>query len=439
MKNALQRLVRIQKEGRPVGIYSACSANPFVIEAVIRKGLSDDSCVLIEATANQCDQFGGYTGMKPADFRDFVYAIADRNGFDLARIFLGGDHLGPLTWTHLSEAEAMHNAADLIRAYVAAGFTKIHLDTSMKVASDDPDVRLPDETIARRGALLCKVAEETYAQLLKSQPDAVEPAYIIGSEVPIPGGSKSSVDEGLQVTKVADMNATIAEFQKAFLEYGLDEAWKRVMAIVVQPGVEEKDSGCTEYDRSKAVELSVAIKEIPNLIFEGHSTDYQTRYKLKEMVEDGVGILKVGPGLTFTAREALFALSFIEDEVCKVKGLKPSCFRNVLDEEMLKNDKNWKKYYFGTPEEIALKRKYSFSDRSRYYYATPEVREAISVLLNNLKDGAPLNLLSQFMPIQYARVRDGSLKNEPKELILNRIGDTIDDYLYATRQKELLK
>lgn len=439
MKNALERLVNIQKEGRAVGIYSACSANPLVIEAVIRKGLSDDSCVLIEATANQCDQFGGYTGMKPADFRDFVYKIADENGFDRSRIFLGGDHLGPLTWTYLNEGKAMKKASGLIEAYVSAGFTKIHLDTSMKVASDDPDLRLSDETIAKRGALLCKVAEEAYTKLLESNQNAVEPVYIIGSEVPIPGGSKGAVEEGLQITKVSDLNATIEAFRNAFLEQGLSDAWKRVLAVVVQPGVEEKDSGCTEYDRTKAADLSAAIRKIPNLIFEGHSTDYQTRYKLKEMVEDGIGILKVGPGLTFAAREALYALSFIEDEICRVRNIKPSYFRIILDEEMLKNDRNWKKYYLGTPREIALKRKYSFSDRSRYYYATAEVKQAIDTLLYNLKDGVPLNLLSQFMPIQYARVRDGSLKNDPKELILNRIGDTIDDYLYATNQRELLR
>ena len=187
MKNALQKLVTIQKEGKAVGIYSACSANPFVIEAVLKKGLEDNSCVLIESTANQCDQFGGYTGMTPKDFRDFVYEIADKLGFDKTRIFLGGDHLGPLTWSSLPEAEAMKNSVDLIKAYVGAGFTKIHVDTSMKVADDDPDTRLSDETIARRGAALVKVAEETYAELLKENPDAVEPVYIVGSEVPIPG------------------------------------------------------------------------------------------------------------------------------------------------------------------------------------------------------------------------------------------------------------
>lgn len=437
MKNALTKIVEIQKSGKAVGIYSACSANSFVIEAVLKKGLEDNSCVLIESTANQCDQFGGYTGMKPLDFKNYVYAIADKLGFDKNKIFLGGDHLGPLTWTNLNEEEAMKNSEVLIDAYVSAGFTKIHVDTSMKVKDDDPNTRLSDETIARRGVHLVKVAENAYKKLLETNPEAVEPIYIVGSEVPIPGGSQAAVDEGVQVTKVEDFKATMNTFKAKFKEEGIENVWDRVLGIVVQPGVEEKDSGCTEYDRSKAVELSKAIKEVPDLVFEGHSTDYQTKIKLREMVEDGVAILKVGPGLTFAAREGLYALSFIEDEVCKVNGKTPSNFREVLDKEMLQNNSHWVKHYHGSDEEIALKRKYSFSDRSRYYYATEPVKKAIDTLLANLKDGCPLNLLSQFMPIQYTKVREGKLKNDPKELVLDRIGNTIDEYLYATHQKDL--
>ena len=437
MQNALTKIVTIQKSGKAVGIYSACSANSFVIEAVLKKGLEDNSCVLIESTANQCDQFGGYTGMKPIDFKNYVYEIADKLGFDKNKIFLGGDHLGPLTWTSLNEKEAMANSEVLIDAYVSAGFTKIHVDTSMKVADDDPNVRLSDETIARRGVHLVKVAENAYKKLLETNPDAVEPVYIVGSEVPIPGGSQAAVDEGVQVTKVEDFTATMNTFKDTFEKEGISDVWDRVLGIVVQPGVEEKDSGCTEYDRSKAVELAKAIRTIPDLVFEGHSTDYQTKIKLREMVEDGVAILKVGPGLTFAAREGLYALSFIEDEACKANGKTPSNFREVLDAEMLKNDKHWKKHYHGTDAEIALKRKYSFSDRSRYYYTTDAVKAAIDTLLDNLKDGCPLNLLSQFMPIQYTKVREGVLKNDPKELVLDRIGNTIDEYLYATHQKDL--
>ena len=439
-QNPLKKIVELQKQGKNVGIYSVCSANGYVIEAAFKRGLSDGSCVLIESTANQCDQNGGYTGMTPADFKKFVLEIADRNGFDRNRIFLGGDHLGPLTFAYKDEAEAMADSEELIRHYVAAGFTKIHIDTSMKVNSDPEDVRLSDEIIAGRGAHLAKVAEETYKELLERDPEAIPPVYVIGSEVPIPGGAVGAEDNGVKVTKVEDFKNTVAAFEKAFAKEGLDkDVWERVIGVVVQPGVEEKDSGCTEYDREKAKDLMAAIKDFPTLVFEGHSTDYQTKIKLRELVEDGVGILKVGPGLTFAMREAMFALENIEKELIYGTDTEQSKFAEVLDAEMLKNDKNWKKHYQGTELEIRLKRKYSFSDRCRYYMPTPAVEAAADRLLTNLRTlGIPLNLLSQFMPIQYTKVREGYLKNDPVELIEDRIINTIDEYLYGTHQNELL-
>ena len=439
-QNPLKRIVELQKQGKNVGIYSVCSANGYVIEAALKRGLSDNSCVLIESTANQCDQNGGYTGMKPADFKKYVLDIAEKNGFDQNRIFLGGDHLGPLTFAYKDEPEAMADAEELIRHYVSAGFTKIHIDTSMKVNSDDPDVRLSDEIIAGRGARLAQVAENTYRQLAEKDPDAIPPVYIIGSEVPIPGGAVGSEDNGVQVTKVEDFKNTVAAFKNAFQNAGLgQDVWERVIAVVVQPGVEEKDSGCTEYDREKAKDLMASIKEFPGLVFEGHSTDYQTKIKLRELVEDGVGILKVGPGLTFAMREAMFALENIEKELLFGTNTEPSKFAETLDAEMLKNDKNRRKHYQGTELELRLKRKYSFSDRCRYYMPVPEVEKAADRLLSNLRTtGIPLNLLSQFMPIQYTKVREGLLENDPVALIEDRITNTIDEYLYATHQRELM-
>lgn len=216
--NPLKKIVELQKQGKNVGIYSVCSANGYVIEAALKRGKSDGSCVLIESTANQCDQNGGYTGMTPLDFKNFVLGIADKVGFDPKRLFLGGDHLGPLTFAGMDEAQAMENAEELIRHYVGAGFTKIHIDTSMKVASDDPNTRLSDETIAKRGARLARVAQDTYHKLLESDPDAIAPVYIVGSEVPIPGGAVGAVDQGVQVTKVEDFKNTVATFEKAFRE-----------------------------------------------------------------------------------------------------------------------------------------------------------------------------------------------------------------------------
>ena len=437
--NPLKQIIAKQKAGEAVGIYSACSANSYVIEAAIECAKRDNSCVLIEATANQVDQNGGYTGMKPADVRDCVFGIAKKVGFTTDRIFLGGDHLGPLTFASKPEAEAMADARELVRCYVAAGFTKIHIDTSMKVADDDPNTRLSDETIARRGAELARVCEDTYQELLKSDPDAVRPVYIVGSEVPIPGGAQDP-NAGMQVTRVEDFKATVAAFEKAFKEAGLEETWKDVIACVVQPGVEEKDAGCTEYDRAKAAELMASIKEFPNLVFEGHSTDYQTKYKLRELVEDGVGILKVGPGLTYAAREGIFSLCVIEEELAKVYDFETSHFKEALDKAMLANPGKWQPYYHGTEKEIAFKRQYSFSDRCRYYFPVKEVQDALNKLISNLREHpVPLPLLSQYMPMQYTMVREGTLKNDPEELIKSRIAYTIEEYTFASHQEELVR
>ena len=441
MINPLKNITKLQKEGKPIGIYSACSANEFVIGAVLEKAKRENSVACIEATANQCDQNGGYTGMTPMDFKNFVMAKADEIGLDHNAIFLGGDHLGPLTWTHLNEEEAMNNAKELIRQYVLAGFTKIHVDTSMKVASDDPNARLSDEIIAKRGAELVKVADEAYQQLLKTNPEAIAPVYIVGSEVPIPGGAQEESDDTMHITTSEDLDNTVTAFKNAFADAGIANLWDDVIAIVVQPGVEEKDSGCVEYDRSKAAHLKEAIKNYPTLIFEGHSTDYQTKHKLKQLVEDNIAILKVGPGLTYAMREALFSLANIENEYFKGSNVKTSNLIEVLEEQMLKNPGKWDKYYTGDERELRLKRKYSFSDRCRYYMPSKEMEEAVATLIKNLDslDEIPLYLLSQFMPIQYTKVREGIIENNVASLIKDRVTNTLDEYTFATNQEMLIK
>ena len=433
----MKEMVRLQKQGEAVGIYSACTGNALVLEACMRHAVKTGTVLLVEATANQVDQYGGYTGMKPSDFMEMIRSLSEKTGLSMDRVILGGDHLGPLTFAHYDEEKAMAESKELIRQYVLAGFTKIHIDTSMKVASDDPDVRLSDEVISRRGAELAATAEEAYAELKKKDAAAKHPVYIVGSEVPIPGGSQDAVDTGVQVTKVSDFKATVKAFEEAFEARGVKEAWDYVIGVVVQPGVEEKDAGCTEYDRGKATDLMASIREYKNLVFEGHSTDYQTKIKLRELVEDGVGILKVGPGLTFALREGLFALAFAEKELFASEPEKQSGFMEKLDEAMKAEPKYYKNHYHGTPSEIDLKRKFSFSDRCRYYLPDEKVQKSLKKLFENFKDGVPLNLLSQFMPVQYTKVREGLIKNTPEELVFDRVANTIDEYLYGTRQDKL--
>ena len=43
----------------------------------------------------------------------------------------------------------------------------------------------------------------------------------------------------------------------------------------------------------------------------------------------------------------------------------------------------------------------------------------------------PMTLLSQYMPLQYQAVRNGSIECSAEALILDRIGNYIDDYLHA--------
>ncbi len=427
----IEKVVAAQKSGQPLGIYSCCSANEYVLKAALLRGKQRKTPVLIEATANQVNQFGGYTGMKPADFYDYVLKLAEEMGVEPQWVILGGDHLGPLTWTDLPEKEAMANARELVRQFVLAGFTKIHLDTSMRMADDSQTERLSDETIARRGAELCEVCEKAYAERKQAHPDAVAPVYIIGSEVPIPGGAQEAEDS-IEVTHPEDCLATYHTFEKAYADRGLQDAWKRVVGLVVQPGVEFGDEDIFGYNPAAATKLTAVLKNLP-LVFEGHSTDYQTKECLRNMVKDGIAILKVGPALTFALREALFALDSMEKELLLGSGKPVSNLRETLEHVMLEDDHNWRKHYHGNGNQQTFKRAFSFSDRARYYLPQPAVVGAVDLLMKNLREThIPVSLISQYMPEQYTALREGKITTDPEDLILDRICNCIDEYLYAT-------
>src|SRR5579875_310069 len=180
MSHLLQQYLAKRRSGVPAGIYSVCSAHPWVIRAAAEQAVDDGTLLLVEATSNQVNQFGGYTGMRPKEFQQFVWEHVHAAGLDTARLILGGDHLGPNPWRNLTAPEAMDHAVDMVTEYVRAGFTKIHLDASMSCAGD-PAV-LPDEVVAARAARLCAAAEQARTE---DQPLL----YVIGTEVPVPGGA----------------------------------------------------------------------------------------------------------------------------------------------------------------------------------------------------------------------------------------------------------
>lgn len=430
--DAMRAMLEKRKQGMKfAGIPSFCTASDLVIEACLEQALRFDDYVLVEATANQVNQFGGYTGMKPADYRDFVYRIADKIGFPREKIILGGDHLGPLTWQDEPEKEAMEKSVELVKLFVQAGFKKIHLDTSMRVADDSREEMLTDETIARRGAILYEACEEAYQELCKGNPGEVRPVYIIGSEVPIPGGAQEA-EESIAVTRPEAVEKTLAVYREQFEKRGLADAFDNIIGIVVQPGVEFGDADIFHYNRGNAAALTSAMKKYDNIVLEGHSTDYQSPKELKEMVEDGIAILKVGPALTFSLREGLFALSLMEKQL--VPKEQQAHFMEVLEQAMLENPGNWKKHYHGDEKQLAIKRKYSFSDRCRYYFSQPQVQKAADKLFANLSEvEIPLSMLRQFMPRQYSKVRDRILPMEPRALAKDCVVQLVEDYNYATK------
>jgi D-tagatose-1,6-bisphosphate aldolase subunit GatZ/KbaZ len=431
--NLLDEIVRLQKRGEARGIPSICSAHPWVLRAAMScagTGTSwrENGLLLIESTCNQVNQFGGYTGLIPAAFVTYVHDLAAETGFPVGRLVLGGDHLGPCPWQDEPAASAMQKAADLVRDYVLAGYTKLHLDASMRLADDDPSRPLDVELSARRTAFLARVAEDTLAKVSEPSPRFQDLRYVIGSEVPLPGGAIAH-ENGVQVTKVEDARRTLEVTQVAFRSQGLEAAWEKVIALVVQPGVEFGDDFVLDYQPAAARGLKCFAETIP-FVYEAHSTDYQTAEALRQLVRDHFAILKVGPALTFAFREAVFALARMENELFPAD--EQSHLIETLDSVMQTEPKYWRKHYHGAERELTFARKYSLSDRIRYYWPVPQVQAALERLLQNLAGKPPpLALVSQFMPRQWERLRNGQIKNTPEAFILDIVGSVLEEYTFA--------
>jgi D-tagatose-bisphosphate aldolase class II non-catalytic subunit len=424
MSRPLPALVSERLTDGRAGVTSVCTAHPMVIEAALALGLRTGRRVLIEATCNQVNQEGGYTGMTPADFRRFVEAIAARVGFDPSRIILGGDHLGPNPWKHLAAADAMDRARAMVEAYARSGFAKLHLDTSMGCAGEPAG--LVDELTAERAASLAKVAETAVI-------DGPAPVYVIGTEVPVPGGAQHALAT-LTVTRPEAALRTVAVHRQAFKKDGLEAAFGRAIGVVVQPGVEFAGAEVVPYEPGKAKDLTAALSDLPGFVFEAHSTDYQPSACLEALVSDGFSILKVGPWLTFALREALYGLDCIAD------ALNPTPREDglpaAMEALMLKEPQNWRKYYDGTADQLRFQRHFSFSDRIRYYWPHPEAQSAVERLFNRLGDERiPEPLISQYLSALYLEVAEGSLTARPKNLVVGAIQQVLMRYEKACSRR----
>ncbi|WP_424932346.1 D-tagatose-bisphosphate aldolase, class II, non-catalytic subunit [Amaricoccus macauensis] len=412
----LDELADLYRSGTPRGITSVCSAHPMVLAAALRHGRKTGATVLIEATCNQVNHQGGYTGMQPQDFADLVTLIAMRERCPRDQILLGGDHLGPNPWRDRPAEEAMTEAENMVAAYVRAGFSKIHLDASMGCAGEP--AALDDETTAHRAARLARVAETT-----AKEAGLAPPRYIIGTEVPPPGGADHLLDTVTPTDPKAALE-TVRVHRMVFEAAGLGAALERVIGLVVQPGVEFGNANVIPYDPPAAQGLIATLTELPGLVFEAHSTDYQGAAPLSALVQDGFAILKVGPELTFVLREALYALDAVATDLLPDYGERP--LKAEMEALMRAAPENWVRHYSGSEEAQRVLRHYSLSDRIRYYWAQPRAEAVVARLFEALEGKrVPQTLFWQHMPMA-ARFADRPL--DPNDLLLWRVERSLRAY-----------
>lgn len=419
MTKRMWALIERNRAGSAEVLPSVCSTQPEVLTAALLLARELSSVMLVEATSNQVNQFGGYTGMKPAEFAERLTMLAGSLGLDPEQLVLGGDHLGPQVWRRQTAAAAVEAAGELVRAYVRAGFHKIHLDCSEPCA-DDPRP-LPAALCAARAAELAAECERVAA----SRPSL---AYVIGTEVPRPGGALAE-EEALRPTKPEDATEVIELHRRAFARTA-PAAWERVAALVVQPGVEFSPTHVVHYDAAGAGGLAKALEGRPRMCFEAHSTDYQRPRALAALGAGHFAILKVGPALTDAYRRALYALDAMSGEL-DGHGARPA-LSDVMEQLMLSEPRHWCEHYHGTEAECRSLRHHSYADRVRYYWPQRPAREAVTALYEHVDAlQPPFHVLRDYFDpglIELAerlRVAAGGLA---RSLVLATIQDVLRPY-----------
>lgn len=395
MTTRMWDLIARNRAGSAETLPSVCSTQPEVLTAALLLAVEKASLLLVEATSNQVNQFGGYTGMTPVDFARRLTALAGRLGLDPEQLVLGGDHLGPQVWRGGPAAAGMKSAGDLVRAYVRAGFHKIHLDCSEPCA-DDPRA-LPAALCADRAA-------ELAAECERVAPRRSALAYVIGTEVPRPGGALAE-EEVLHPTRPEDAVEVIELHRRAFARIA-PAAWERVAALVVQPGVEFSPVQVTHYDAASAGGLAQALRGQPHMCFEAHSTDYQRPAALAALGAGHFAILKVGPALTDAYRRALYTLDAMSRVLEGGSARQALC--DVMEQLMVSEPRYWRDHYHGTETECRRLRHHSYADRVRYYWPQPAAREAVTALYEHVDAlNPPLHVVRDYFEPELIERADG--------------------------------
>jgi D-tagatose-1,6-bisphosphate aldolase subunit GatZ/KbaZ len=417
MSDRLRQIIARNRAGEPVAIPSVCTAHPDALEASLTLAETLDEPVVIEATSNQVNQDGGYTGLRPAGFIAYVNDIAARAGVRPSRILFGGDHLGPQAWRKRPAEQAMDKAHRMVADYAAAGFTKIHLDCSEGCAGEP--AQLPDHITATRSAALATTA-------LQHAPDPAKLLFVIGTEVPPPGGARTDDHGDIPPTTPEAATATLAAHEAAFRAANL--SLDQIGGLVVQPGVEFSPMEVHHLPLHRDPGLLASLANWPDICLEAHSTDYQHPQVFPRLAELGFAFQKVGPALTFAWREALYALDTLRFQAGWATG--PS-LADDMEAVMLADPGHWQGHYHGTSAEPRVERHFGLADRIRYYWPQAQARKAVVRLFadlegRNLPDPA---LLAHFRPDEIAAARQSRRCLAPA-LALARVQSALRPYFF---------
>jgi D-tagatose-1,6-bisphosphate aldolase subunit GatZ/KbaZ len=405
MSDVLRDIIRRNRAGQMVAIPSVCSAQPDVLRASLAMAERLDRQIVIEATSNQVNQDGGYTGINPSGFIEYVYGLADAAGADRARVTFGGDHLGPQAWRRMGAEAAMAEADVLVRDYVSAGFGKIHLDCSEGCAGEP--AQLGDDVTAERSAKLARTCCGAGDDLL----------FVVGTEVPPPGGARMDEHGDVPPTQPDAARVTLLAHDDAFGDMA-----GMIGGLVVQPGVEFSPTAVHALPMDRDPPLLDALTDHPPVCLDAHSTDYPNPAVFPRLAELGFAFQKVGPALTFAYREALYALDQLSDD----KG----ALQAAMEAIMLTSSAQWEGHYSGGARALYQQRHFGLADRIRYYWPHPHAQAAVQNLMGSFDTPISEADLNQVFDASVLERADGLKGSQIQRLIDAQIECALAPYFF---------
>ncbi len=420
MSDPLRSIIARNRGGEAVAIPSVCSAHPDVIKASLLRAETLNRAIVIEATSNQVNQDGGYTGMRARNFVEFVHGLARECSVDQDRIIFGGDHLGPQVWRKQDAKAAMAKAHVLVDQYVRAGFMKIHLDCSE--GCDAEPAQLDDQQTADRSAKLaqtCLHAAQGDDRLM----------FVVGTEVPPPGGARADESEEIKATTPAAAKVTLAAHRAAF-----GDMTTLIGGLVVQPGVEFTPMGVHRLPMNRDPSLLAALAEYPGVCLEAHSTDYQSTTVFPRLAALGFAFQKVGPALTFAYRQAVYSL----DTARRLAGRGTGNLPAVMEQLMTEQPRYWRSHYHGNSADQKLQRHFGLADRIRYYWPQPSAQSAVAELQADLEQTLPDPVLWQVFAPEVLDRAEALAGTQFQRILLAQIQIALDPYFFGDSVKGAL-